>query len=482
MATVFLAEDQRLGRRVAVKRLHAESPEDVARRFEREAKVGASLNHPNIVSVYDTATDDEGVLIVMEYVEGESLRQALTHGRLQTDRALEVIRAVAAALDHAHGNGVVHRDVKPANVLLGPAGVVKLVDLGIATASESTRLTASGTVLGTPSYMAPEQLEGRTIGPEVDTYALAAVAFEVLSGRKARTGDTPLSIAHRAVSEPPPDLREVWQEAPGQAAEALQRGMCRDPHGRQSSAGELARELTDALEAHSTAAHATERTMAMPAHRPRPPEPPPRAPAPLPRTSPAPSPAAGGRRRPWAWLAVAAAAALAVAAAVALLAFGGGDDPTPAADRQAPASERDQGRASGEGGSGGSAVTPPETAPQEEATPTEPSEESAIDGGVPAPTGEDDPVLGARLDSQGRSLIDRGRPDEAVPVLERAVAAFPEGTSDIRYAYALFNLGQALRQADRPEEAIPVLERRLEINDQRPAVQRELELARQEAE
>ncbi len=476
MATVFLAEDQRLGRRVAVKRLHAESPEDVARRFEREAKVGASLNHPNIVSVYDTATDDEGVLIVMEYVEGESLRQALTHGRLQTDRAVEVIRAVAAALDHAHGNGVVHRDVKPANVLLGPAGVVKLVDLGIATASESTRLTASGTVLGTPSYMAPEQLEGRRIGPEVDTYALAAVAFEVLSGRKARTGDTPLSIAHRAISGPPPDLREVWQGAPAQAAEALQRGMCRDPHGRQRSAGALARELTDALEAHSTAAHATERTMAMPAHRRGPPEPPRRAPAP--RTPP---PATGGRRRPWAWLAGAAAAALAVAAAVALLAFGGGDDPTPAADRQAPASERDRDRASREGGSGGSAVTPPESAPQEEAAPTEPSEESAIDGGVPAPSGEDDPALGARLDSQGRTLIDQGRPDEAVPVLERAVAAFPEGTSDVRYAYALFNLGQALRQSDRPEEAIPVLERRLEINDQRPAVQRELELARQEA-
>ena len=119
MATVLLAEDERLGRQVAVKRLHAESPEDTAQRFRREAKLGASLNHPNLVAVYDIVTDDEGVLIVMEYVDGETLRDAIERGPLEPARAIEVLRGMAEALDHAHGEGIVHRDVKPANVLLG---------------------------------------------------------------------------------------------------------------------------------------------------------------------------------------------------------------------------------------------------------------------------------------------------------------------------------------------------------------------------
>src|SRR2546423_8166080 len=171
MATVLLAEDERLGRHVAIKRLHAESPEDTARRFRREAKLGASLNHPNLVAVCDIVTDDEGVLIVMEYVDGETLRDAIDRGPLPTARAIEVLRGLAAALDHAHGEGIVHRDVKPANVLLGRNGQVKLADPGIPTALESTRITKSGTVMGTASYMAPEQLEGERFGPEADIYS-----------------------------------------------------------------------------------------------------------------------------------------------------------------------------------------------------------------------------------------------------------------------------------------------------------------------
>src|SRR5437764_12578514 len=142
MATVLLAEDGRLGRQVAVKRLHAESPEDTARRFRREARLGASLNHPNLISVYDIVSDDEGVLIVMEYLDGETLRDAVGRGPLPPARAIEVLRGVAAGLDYAHAEGIVHRDVKPANVLLGRRpGEGKLADLGIATAVEGTRHT-----------------------------------------------------------------------------------------------------------------------------------------------------------------------------------------------------------------------------------------------------------------------------------------------------------------------------------------------------
>ena len=247
MGTVYLAEDERLGRQVAVKRLHAESPEDLALRFQREAELGASLNHPNVVAVYDAAPDDYGVLIVMEYVEGRTLADAIRAGDLSEAGRRRVLAETAVALDHAHSVGVVHRDVKPANVLLRPDGVVKLTDLGIATAAEREQITRTGALLGTPSYMAPEQLEGGPTGPAADVYALAAVAFEVLSGRKAVIGRSPVEIAHRVVAEPPSDLRSAWPEAPEPAAAVLMRGMAKAPAERPQSAGALVGELVEAL-------------------------------------------------------------------------------------------------------------------------------------------------------------------------------------------------------------------------------------------
>ncbi|MFL5885290.1 MAG: serine/threonine-protein kinase, partial [Thermoleophilaceae bacterium] len=235
MASVFLAEDERLGRKVAVKRLHSEteSADDTARRFVREAKLGASLNHPCIVSVYDTVTDDEGVLLVMEFVEGETLRDAIARGPLPAERALRVLRSIASALDDAHEHGVVHRDVKPANILIGHDGQAKLADLGIASAMErNSRITRTGTVLGTAAYIAPERLDGGVGGPPSDVYALAAVAYEALSGHKAVEGSTPVEVARRVISGPPPDLTQHWPDAPPEAVAALQRGMAREPRDR----------------------------------------------------------------------------------------------------------------------------------------------------------------------------------------------------------------------------------------------------------
>jgi eukaryotic-like serine/threonine-protein kinase len=248
MASVLLCEDERLGRQVAVKRLHADSPVDVELRFKREAKLGASLNHPNLVSVFDTATDDEGVLIVMEYVEGEPLSRILRRGSLRPEEVSAMVRDLGDALDHAHAQGVIHRDVKPSNVLIRDDGLTKLADLGIATVSDGTKITRSGTVLGTAAYMAPEQLDGRRAGPAVDVYSLAAISFEALGGKRPREGRTPMEIAHRIATEGAPDLRDVWPTAPKGAVRVLQRGMARDPKDRPESAGEFARELCEALE------------------------------------------------------------------------------------------------------------------------------------------------------------------------------------------------------------------------------------------
>ena len=411
MATVYLAEDERLGRRVAVKRLHAESPRDMATRIEREAKLGASLNHQNLVGIFDTEIDAEGVLIVMEYVDGETLSQAMRSGRLETGRALEVVRGMAAGLDHVHEQGVLHRDVKPANVLLGAKGQVKITDLGIATATEGTRITATGIVLGTPSYMAPEQLEGKRTGPPADVYALAAVAFEALSGRKARVGDTPLEIARRAISDPPPDIREAWPEAPAAAAEVLQRGMALDPRERPATAGELAGELSAAVS--GEAADGGERSRGavavapvpspiaaispspVPAPSPSPdptgtprPTPParpsePARPSPIPQPRPAPSPAASrtrapaggsGRRRVGRLAPVAALLLLAVAGIAIVATAGGGDEnPDQAAQDRAADTARGQGEPAAPTGESDATAEPP-------ATPT------TADPDAPAPT------------------------------------------------------------------------------------------------
>src|SRR5215211_484120 len=459
MAAVYLAHDEKLDRRVAVKRLHTDSPEDAARRFAREAKLGASLNHPNLVWVFDAVADHEGVLIIMEYVEGTTLARELQGGPLRPRRAAEVIQGVARALDHAHEHGIVHRDVKPANMLLGKRGAIKLADLGIATAAEHTRITRSDVVLGTAAYLAPEQLDGHRPSPATDIYSLATVAFEALTGVKARRGRTPVEIAHAIANTPPPDLREEWQQAPAAAAEVLKCGMSRDRVDRPETACELADQLAKALEGEDRAPS-----------RPRaaaPPPPPPKPPAPPPSRA---QPVRRARRRVSPLLPMALlAAALLVAGVVALSAGGGGDEKSSSPTKQPAPKKQKKTKNESSNPSAGGSTSSQTTAP------------SAAPPAPPPPQTSSTPANGASLNNQGFRLMKQGRYAEAVPILRKAVAAFPSGTTDLNYAYALFNLGRALRVSGHPAEAIPILERRLRIPDQTETVKRELELARRAA-
>ena len=249
MATVTLAEDTVLGRQVALKRVYGAGDSRGILRLKREAMVGASLNHPNLVFVYDARLEDDGdVVIVMEYVEGETLADRIkARGPLPPEEALPVLRGVAAALDAIHEQGIVHRDVKPANVLLGTDGAVKLADLGVADVADRTRITSAGAVVGSFSYMAAEQLDGAAPSPAMDVYALGAVAFEMLAGERARPESNPLALAHAISTQSPPDLRRASPAAPAAAAGVLRRAMSADPAERPRSPGELVRRLESAF-------------------------------------------------------------------------------------------------------------------------------------------------------------------------------------------------------------------------------------------
>ena len=473
MAAVFLAHDEKLDRDVAVKRMHTSERDDIdARRFQREAKLGASLSHPNLVSIFDTQRDDESVLLVMEYVDGETLADLLARGPVEPSRAVEIVRAVAEALDHAHKAGIVHRDVKPGNVLLGRDGSVKLADLGIAKAVERTDITATDTVLGTPAYMAPEQLEGARLGPAVDVYALATLAFEMVTGQRARRGRTAVEIAHQVVNEPPPDPRDTNPDVPAPAADAIRAGMARDAAARPRSASELADRLESCFGRHGGRWHAPATTEPIERARPV------RLLEDPPRTAP---PSRNVR-----WVPVLALFVVAIAAIAIALVSGGDDDgssPVPAAGGGEPAAKQ-QGEARKNEQPAAPAPAEPTPAEPEPAPAPEPTPEPPPLDGVPQPSGAGGSAEAEQLHLDGYEALEAGDYNRAIDLNTRAIEAFPEGTTwedDINYAYALYSLGRALRLAGRPDEAIPVLEARRAIPNQTATVQRELDLARRQA-
>ncbi len=241
MSTVQLALDQRLERQVAVKLLaeHLADDEAFVSRFRREARAAARLTHPNIVQVFDYGFDEgsQRHFIVMEYVPGMSVAEILRDkGRLDVPQAVDIIEQACRGLDNAHRNGVVHRDVKPGNLLRSPEGVIKLADFGIAKAGEQTGITQAGSVLGTAAYLAPEQARGEPAGPSSDLYALGVVAYQLMAGRLPYEATSLTELAMKQQNEPPPPLDEVNPEVPPALAHAVARALALEPSERYGSA------------------------------------------------------------------------------------------------------------------------------------------------------------------------------------------------------------------------------------------------------
>jgi len=240
MGEVWRAVDEVLGRTVAVKVMLAgllDEPGFVSR-FLVEARAMASLNHPGVVAIHDYSSDANEAFLVMEYIEGEALSRTLARlGRLAPTATMDLVGQAAEALAAAHDRGIVHRDVKPANLLLRPDGTVVLTDFGIARAQAGTALTTAGAILGTPSYLAPEQVLGQPATARSDVYALGVVAYECLAGRRPFEAESPFAVAMRRVREPPPQL---GAEVPQAVRAVVARAIATDPDRRWPSAADLA--------------------------------------------------------------------------------------------------------------------------------------------------------------------------------------------------------------------------------------------------
>jgi hypothetical protein len=244
MADVFEAVDTRLGRPVAVKILRPEmaARPDVRRRFEDEARAAASLSHPNVVAVFDTGDDGGTPWIVMERLSGETLahRMAAAGGPLDTDWTLRMAGDVLLALRAAHGAGIVHRDVKPGNILFSDEGCAKVADFGIAKSVEGVGdATTAGLLIGTPRYLSPERIDGRPTTASSDLYAMGVILYEALSGRPAFEGDTPVATAFAVQHTTPPPLAELRPELPAALAALVERAMQRDPAERFATAADM---------------------------------------------------------------------------------------------------------------------------------------------------------------------------------------------------------------------------------------------------
>lgn len=388
MGEVYRATDSVLGRTVALKLLaerHARDPE-VRTRFKREALAAAQLSaHRHVVTVYDVGEHGGRPFIVMEYLEGGSVHDRLRSGAVEAGQALTWLREAADGLDAAHAHGIVHRDVKPANLLLDEEESVHVTDFGIAFAAGQDTLTIPGTILGTVGYLSPEQARGEPATAASDRYALGVVAFELLTGRRPFAADTPVTEAFAHVNADVPSAAGIEPGLPAGVDAVLGRALAKEPGDRPASSAELVQELRDAFRADTTPTLVQAPASAVPATR---------------RTV--------RRRRPAAYSAVAVGVLIAGLGTAALVAAVADDD----TQRQRTGTE---------------ART---TAPQ---TDTESAPAETTDTGTAAPVDVES------LANDGFALQEVGDYDGALPLLEQAVAALA-GSGSLTEAYASYNL------------------------------------------
>jgi len=249
MGAVYKAYDPTLDRFVAVKVLapHLVWEKEFIERFLREARAAARLRHPSIVTIYDVGQEGNWYYFAMEYLEGQTLAQFIRQrGPMSAEETLHILRPLAEGLDYAHGQGLVHRDVKPGNVIVGPGEHATLTDFGIARAAQETRLTRTGAIVGTPEYMSPEQAQGGGVSTRSDQYALGVVAYEMLAGRVPFQAESTAALLHKVVYEPPPPLRKTRPGLPVEVERVLERALAKEPVKRYRSCGEFVSALEKA--------------------------------------------------------------------------------------------------------------------------------------------------------------------------------------------------------------------------------------------
>jgi serine/threonine-protein kinase len=429
MASVWAARDEVLRRRVAVKVLSSVFGEDEEHRarFQREAHATARMSDcAHVVTIYDIGEHAGRAYIVMELLDGGTVADRLREpGLVDRATALRWVRETATALDCAHGHGIVHRDIKPANLLLDADDRLAVADFGIAQLSDATReLTATGTVLGTAAYLSPEQALGEPATAASDRYALAAVAWELLTGERPYRAEHFAAQARQHVEAPVPRISERSPRLPAALDGVFLRALAKDPAERPGTAEAFVEDLEGALRDREQST-----TRAIPATPPRRPRRSMRVPATL-----------------------AVVAALAGAGAVVALAMSGDDEPrqraraTPTATAERPATTRER-----------------------TATTTTPA------ATTPAPTA--DGRSPAQLNDEGYALIRQEQYAAAVPLLQRSVEGFRSAgrTGDLGYAFALYNLAYALARTGQEDQAVPLLQERLRVSDnQRGTVRKEL--------
>jgi len=312
MSSVFRAHDRLLDRKVALKILHEHhsGDDEYVERFRREARAVAQLSHPHIVTVIDRGHDDGRQFIVFEFVDGENLKELVGRsGRLPVRRALETAIAVADGLAFAHASGLVHRDVKPQNVLVDEEGEIKVTDFGIARSLDVDHgVTQTGTVMGTSNYLSPEQASGKPVTPATDVYSLGIVLWELLAGEVPFPGENFVAVALRHINEQPQDLHELRPDVPPRLAAAVARALAKEPAQRFPSMQAFADALRTCLEELDPG-----QTAVLPAARPT-------------AAGPRRVPAAHSRKR---WLVPVVASIVAAAAiAAGVLGLGGSGNPT----------------------------------------------------------------------------------------------------------------------------------------------------------